>query len=279
MSRAVLIAVLGFAAALAALGLTMSLDSGPEAEPDRAPLPTAAVEPARPAVAVPAFDVVRVGERGDVVLAGRAAAKAEVLLWDEGREVGRVIADERGEWVLVPTESLAAGQHALSLESAGTDGAALRSAETVYLVVPDHAGQGATAVAARPGAVRLLLGGVAGGAVLTLDVASRDGGTLVLAGRAPAGMNVRVFLDDHGLGSARADGGGNWTLSVAQTVPHGRLRIEGLDENGRVQARAEAPLVAPGDDAAAAPQGNGRWLVVRRGGEDSYTVVYGAIRP
>lgn len=279
MSRAVLIAVLGFAAALAALGLTMSLDSGPEAEAERAPLPPAA-EPARPLAVVPAFDVVRVGERGDVVVAGRAAAKAEVVLWDENREVGRVTADERGEWVLVPTELLAAGQHALLLESPGADGSALRSAETVYLVVPDQDGQGATAVATRPGAVRLLLGGGNGASVLTLDVASRDGGALLLAGRAPAGTNVRVFLDDHALGGVRADGGGNWSLSVAQAAARGRLRAESVDDKGRVQARMEVPLAPPADLAAARPSlGGDRWLVVRRSGDESYTVVYGAARP
>lgn len=277
MSRAVLIAVLGFAAALAALGLTMSLDSGPEAEAERAPLPPVASEPARPLAVVPAFDVVRVGERGDVVVAGRAAAKAEVVLWDESREVGRVIADERGEWVLVPTEPLAVGQHALSLGGHAADGTVLRSVETVYLVVPDHAGQGATAVAARPGAARLMLGGVAGGSALTLDVASRDGAALLLAGRAPMGMHVRVFLDSQPLGTVRADDGGNWSLPVTQAASLGRVRVEGLDEHGRVQARAEAPLVSPGNPSA--PQGDGRWLVVRRDGDDSYTVVYGAARP
>lgn len=258
----------------------MSLDSGREAEAERAPLPPPVAEPAGPQVVVPAFDVVRVGERGDVVVAGRAAAKTEVVLWDEGREVGRVIADERGEWVLVPTEPLAAGQHALSLGGHATDGTALRSVETLYLVVPDQDGQGATAVATRPGAARLLLGGGGGASVLTLDVASRDGGTLVLAGRAPAGMNVRVFLDDHALGSVRADGGGNWSLSVAQAAVRGRLRAESVDDKGRVQTRMEVPLAPPADLAAAMPlRGSGRWLVVRQGGEDSYTVVYGAARP
>lgn len=257
----------------------MSLDSGPEAEAERAPLPSAAAEPALPPVVVPAFDVVRVGERGDVVVAGRAAAKAEVMLWDENREVGRVIADERGEWVLVPTEPLTAGRHALALESHGADGVTVRSAETVYLVVPDQAGQAATAVAARSGAARLLSGGAAGGLGLTLDIANRDGGALVLAGRAPAGTNVRVSLDNQPLGTVRADDGGNWSLPVAPPVSQGRLRVEGLDERGRVQSRAEAPLVPSGDSAAAPPQGDGRWLVVRRDGDDSYTVVYGTVRP
>jgi hypothetical protein len=177
----------------------------------------------------------------------------------------------------VPTEPLAVGQHALSLGGRAADGTVLRSVETVYLVVPDHAGQGATAVAARPGAARLMLGGVAGGSALTLDVASRDGAALLLAGRAPMGMHVRVFLDSQPLGTVRADDGGNWSLPVTQAASLGRVRVEGLDEHGRVQARAEAPLVSPGNPSA--PQGDGRWLVVRRDGDDSYTVVYGAARP
>lgn len=271
-----MIAILGLAAALAALGLTMSLDSGGGSDHLPSP-PTAAVEPVRPALPLPAFDVVRVGEMGDVVVAGRAAPRAEVVLWDGGREVGRVVADDRGEWVLVPTETLVAGLHVLSLEARLAEGAALRSADTVYLVVPDHGGQGAVAVAARPGDARLMLGAPAAAGTISLDLISRDGASLFVSGRAPAGAAVRLVLDDRPLGAARADAEGNWSLSLSETATQGRLRAEIMDDRGRPRDRAEAPLAPPAAGAAPLAGDGGRWVVVRRGGAtDAYTVLYGA---
>lgn len=278
MSRAVLIAVLGFAAALAALGLTMSLDSG--GEPEHAPPPPAvAVEPVRPPAAVPSFDVVRVGEQGDVVVAGRAVAKAEVVLWDGEAEVGRVTADDRGEWVLVPSETLVAGLHALALSARAPEGTVIRSADTVYLVVPERPGRLAVAVAARPGSARLMLGGGAMTGELSLDLISRDGAALFLSGRAPAGTSVRLLLDERVLGATRADVDGGWSLSLAEAAPQGRVRAELLDDKGRVRARAEVPLAPPVAGSAPLARTDGRWMVVRQGsGESAYTVIYGGDR-
>src|SRR5260370_12977615 len=68
----------------------------------------AAVTPAPPSVgaspesAKPGFDIVRVSPSGDAVLAGRAAPGAEVVVADNGREIGRTQARGPGQLVLVP---------------------------------------------------------------------------------------------------------------------------------------------------------------------------------
>src|SRR4051794_20830435 len=59
-------------------------------------MPLSAAPPIRPS-----FDVARIGARGMLVSAGRAAPGAEVLLFDGGRELGRARADGRGEWVIL----------------------------------------------------------------------------------------------------------------------------------------------------------------------------------
>jgi nucleoid-associated protein YgaU len=79
-------------------------------------------EPARPAANPPSFDVVRVNPQGDAVIAGRAEPGAAVEVRDGARVIGRVTADERGEWVLLPSEPLPGGKRALSLQ-ATRDGA------------------------------------------------------------------------------------------------------------------------------------------------------------
>jgi hypothetical protein len=89
--------------------------AAPNTEAARADTNTAA---AQAAMIAPRFDVVRVGARGSAVIAGRAAPGAEVILFaDNGRELGRARADRRGEFVILPAESLPPGTMELSLRA------------------------------------------------------------------------------------------------------------------------------------------------------------------
>jgi len=96
--------------------------------------------------------VVRIGARGDAVIAGRAEPGAEVIVLDGTREVGRARADRRGEWVLVSVAPMAPGGRELSLRALHPDGSTSESESTVVLVVPepqrDVAGQPAQGQAA-----------------------------------------------------------------------------------------------------------------------------------
>lgn len=118
--------------------------------------PAAAVRPAPPlARPVPAavhaeaprFDVARVGARGMLVTAGRAAAGAEVVLLEGRIELGRARADARGEWVILPSDPLAPGARELSLQARLPGRDTVFGEETVLLVVPEPPGSAAMAAA------------------------------------------------------------------------------------------------------------------------------------
>lgn len=288
MSRAVLIAVLGFAVAAAALELTRSLqtegEASAEAVPAAASVRDAEDTPATPAA--PSFDVVRVGEKGDTVVAGRAQPQAEVSLRDGERELGRAQADERGEWVLVPSLPLAAGAHSLSLEARRADGFVTRSAAPVIVVVPAGAAQPALAVAPQPeGGARLVLGPGGDAGPVSIDLIDRDAsGALFIGGRAPAGAAVQLYLDNRFLGRARADGEGGWRLAVKDAAAAGTVRADLVDERAKVLARIEVPMapparsVAAGGEAVTVEPGASLWTIARQAYGDgaAYTVIYGA---
>src|SRR3546814_13038053 len=64
------------------------------------PAPAAGTVPTAP----PSFDVVRISRNCTAVFAGRAMPGSVVVIKTGTREIGRVTADVRGEWVLVPDQ-------------------------------------------------------------------------------------------------------------------------------------------------------------------------------
>ncbi|MBR0673868.1 LysM peptidoglycan-binding domain-containing protein, partial [Neoroseomonas soli] len=252
----------------------------------------------------PRFDVVRVGAGGSAVIAGRAAPGAEVaLLLDGHQEIGRVRADRRGEWVIMPTP-IAPGAWELSLvarlgaeETAGTD--------AVVVMVPEPVRQAPAATATAPAAPstalavllpqaappRLLQAPAAGEAtapaVAIGSVEQEPGGALSIAGSAPPGAALRVHLGGRVVGDATADAEGRWRIAVQPGAGRGMVRVEQLGPGGRVVARAEVPFsppsapdATPGARRVVVERGTNLWRIARAsyGGGPRYVVIYEANR-
>ena len=280
LSRPALIAVIGFAAAAAALGLTMSLSGESEA-------PRAVAQPVPPPAASPhepSFDVVRVDAKGDAVLAGRAVPRTELLLLDGDQELGRTTTDDRGEWVLVPNLPLPPGVHALSLQVHLPVGEVARPSRPVLIVVPEDRTQPPLAVAPLPeGGARLVLAPKGEAGPLSIDLAERDeAGRLFVGGHAAAGMLVQLYLGNSLLGRTRADGDGNWRLMALGAATSGDLRADMADDKAHVRARVEVPLAPPASTAEGVvlEPGAAQWTIARRGTGESlaYTIIYAATK-
>jgi hypothetical protein len=80
---------------------------------------------------------VRVASTGDIVVAGRAAPGSVVTVYDDGRPIGQIKADGRGEWVMLPDEPLPPGSRELSLSSRLGDAEPVWSEKVVVIVVPE----------------------------------------------------------------------------------------------------------------------------------------------
>lgn len=265
------------------------------------PAPAAAATPSAQAVpeTPPSFDIVRVDPQGQAVIAGRAMPGDRVRVLDNGKPIGEVTADQRGEWVLVPDAPIPPGNRQLSLEATGRDGGPVRrSGDVVALSVMPGA-----SAARNPARLAVLLPGDANHPArvlqqpnpapahqgLALDTA-RYGGRdrLVLSGHADPGARLNIYAGDRLLGTATADPAGKWSL----TAPHRQgaggfeLRLDQLAADGTVAHRIAAPFEPPGATALAdrasyvVRHGNSLWLIARQiyGQGIRYTAIYTANR-
>lgn len=271
---------------------------------------TAATPDVASKVAAPSFDVVRINPNGDAVIAGRAAPGAKITLLDDGQPIGEAMADDRGDWVLLPNSSVAPGEHKFTLKMDREGAAPLLSERMVIVVVPapakDIAGNAVTAPA---GALALSVpqNGDGPSQILnmpstgsakdapvgatnepTLDIIDFDKeGRMTLAGRAPANSKIALYLDDRLLGSADVDAQGRWGFVPRENLPIGRheLRVDQVDAAGKVIARIVQPIEQP-DFATLTPEGaqvvvqpgNSLWRLARRtyGEGLRYSVIYEA---
>ncbi|MCA1907206.1 MAG: LysM peptidoglycan-binding domain-containing protein [Magnetospirillum sp.] len=289
MNRPVLISLIGLAAAVLAIILALTLGREDETKAVVSVPPAASVTEttASPGLGEPSFDVVRIGERGDAVLAGRAMPKAEVVILDGGKEIGRTIADGRGEWVFVPSTPMPPGARTLTLRAHNPDGSVVESGAPVVLVVPEHPNQQILAFKPLPGGgAKLLIGPPLGEGGISVDIVEVDDkGRLFVGGRGPQGGKVHVYLDNSFVGAATVDAEGNWKVTTKMPAAKSlTVRADLVDAKGKVLARVEMPVAAQGslradtETAVVVSAGNSLWRIARRiyGSGEAYTVIFQA---
>ncbi len=220
------------------------------------------------ASAPPSFDVVRVNPSGDAVIAGRAQPDAEVTILDQGKAIGSVRADGRGEWVFLPGSALDPGEHSFTLESKPDESAEAPKQESdtsVVVLVPQVAKDIAGRTSDQPaGALAIEVPRSGNGPTRVMNVPNQPaeasagapkvpeisaidydaGGRAILSGRAPGGARLFVYLDNEPIGEAVADEDGLWTFTPPTAVAPGLhvIRVDQVDETGKVLARAQTPF-------------------------------------
>ncbi|NNE84810.1 MAG: LysM peptidoglycan-binding domain-containing protein [Alphaproteobacteria bacterium] len=249
----------------------------------------------------PEFDIVRVDDNGNVVIAGRASPDCTVTVRDGDTIVGTATTDRRGDWVVVPDDALQPGDRELRLFAKCGDGEPVESERVVVLGVPEpQQGIGTLAVAvARDGSAPTKVlqtpGGVqpvADGAPSDVAVAAVDydnSGDLALSGTAPPGSTVQIYVDNELIGRTTADENGHWTLTPDRKVDPGSysMRIDQVKPDGTVVARSQIPFVRgepledlpPGSLVIIQP-GDYLWRIARQryGAGPQYTLIYEANR-
>ena len=281
---ATLVAEMGFGSLAVWRGMRATDERAPQLATAALPLPTV---PATPAISPPSFDVVRVDSKGSTVIAGRAEPGAVVVIVDGDKEIGRVSADERGEWVFVPTIKLTPGAHEVRLRATIPGSNTMETQEPVILVVPDHPDGTALAIRERDGGDTVVLQGpqaLPGAGPVSIDTVHYGNGRLAASGKADKQATLQLYLDEHVLGRIVAAKDGRWHLPPgAQPLAAGdhTLRADQITGDGTVTARAEVSFDSGhGHDTTAVTvqPGNSLWRIAHRryGQGSAYTVIYQA---
>ncbi|MEQ8345241.1 MAG: LysM peptidoglycan-binding domain-containing protein [Sneathiellaceae bacterium] len=247
---------------------------------------------------LPSFDIVRISQDCRAVIAGRAMPRALVVVSLGEDRLGEVMADRRGEWVLIPDQPLRPGPGEMRLSAMAQGGPAVQGSEGVIVSVPDcgkNEGQRGPIIALRtddrenrPSRILQLPGTTGPGGDLRLDTVDYDeAGKLILSGRAEPSTRVNIYANNAPVGQVHSDSEGRWSLLVDDKVPLGQqtLRLDQVGDRGVVKSRVEFPFSRASfrdldlsDRSVIVQPGNSLWRIARRiyGEGPRYTVIYEA---
>ncbi|CAA7623805.1 exported hypothetical protein [Magnetospirillum sp. LM-5] len=243
-NRPVALSLLGFAVALAAVGLALSLSAEDERRVEVLPQPVSQMAQPSPERHTVMVEVVRIGERGDTVIAGRADSMADIQVELTGTAIGSVLADSRGEWVFVPTAPIPEGLQVLTLaDKAGGP------PSRVLTVISRHHGQPARTILVPPNDRLRVLSGSSRQDFAALALERTPTGSVTIAGRAEPGKGVQAWFGKGLAGRTQADPDGDWRLDLANSAEP-LVRVESVDAKGKSQVRLDLPMPPPGQNGA-----------------------------
>jgi LysM repeat protein len=200
----------------------------------------------------PAFDIVRIEPTGEAVIAGQATPGATVELLRNGEVHDRVVADQAGQFAMVPPR-LPAGTYDLTLRAKRPDGKQATSKQSVAVALEPRASERPVVALMTPDKPTVVLSQPAAPKQIAATVAVESvevgpDGKFHLTGRARAGAAVRFYLNDSFVAPVTAGADGRLAVTINEGVAPGSYRVR-LDEveqpSGTVRARAEVPFNVP----------------------------------
>ena len=208
---------------------------------------------------IPEFDVVRVEPSGEIVVAGRAAPNALIVLMRGDQQHDTASADASGHFAMAP-KPLPSGSHELRLVA--TDKAGQKSSkQSVFVSVPENRKGEVVVALQQPGAPTVNMnaptpvktGERARVHIFSVDVLST--GQVSASGTAEPGADIRLYLNDTFIAAAKAASNGAWSLTIEKGVTPGlyRLRADDAGAAGKIISRAEVQFDVPALQANSAP--------------------------
>jgi nucleoid-associated protein YgaU len=204
----------------------------------------------------PTFDVARIEPTGEAVIAGRSRPGATVELLRNGELHDRTVADQSGQFVMVPSSRLPSGTYDLTLRSREPNGKQSTSRQSVAVAIEPRSTDRPVVALVTPDKPTVVLSQPESpkptpGTVVAEAVEIESGGKFHASGRARPGGTVRLYLNEALIASATAAADGRFAFTINEGIAPGNYRVR-LDEvdskSGAVHARAEVPFNVTAND-------------------------------
>jgi nucleoid-associated protein YgaU len=204
----------------------------------------------------PTFDVARIEPTGEAVIAGRSRPGATVELLRNGELHDRTVADQSGQFVMVPSSRLPSGNYDLTLRSREPDGKQSTSRQSVAVAIEPRSTDRPVVALVTPDKPTVVLSQPESpkptpGTVIAEAVEIESGGKFHASGRARPGGTVRLYLNEALIASATAAADGRFAFTINEGISPGnyRVRMDEVDpKSGAVHARAEVPFNVTAND-------------------------------
>lgn len=234
------------------------------------------------------FDVVRITNHGDAVIAGRSKPNDVIQLFDGEENLAEILADINGEWVWTSKSTLSPGLKRLYLKSFDQNGLELQSDQTIIIFLDKKNNKNPFVLKSSNNgfdqSLLLNLEQVSEGIILDL-VEYSTSGNIMLSGRSEVNSSLSFFLDDKKVGEATSDEWGFWTFKSDDNMQYGKhnLRIDLLTENGVLsiftpifKEEMVNILESLKDKKIVVQPGNSLWRIARKtlGGGMFYSEIY-----
>ena len=234
-------------------------------------VPEPIVQPvAKKPVSEPTFDLVRIEQSGNIVVAGRNTTESNISVVINKKVVATEHTNQDGEFVYAPSDALQPGNYVISLVDADKN---IKSKDSVFVYISEKGYKNAVSLLmTEHGSKVMQAPELLDGDLVVSKIDYLDTGRLVVTGKALPRLRVSLTLNDKYLGFARVSDYKNFGLGAdvgdLKAGENYKINIRLHDTEGTTIANVEHSFVMPemtGDDNTfyTVRRGDCLWIIAR----------------
>ena len=192
------------------------------------------------------FDIVRVEKDGSMVAAGKGLSGAVVSLMDGESVMTDFTVNEEGEWIYIPLETLAVGEHEIWLRDDSMNSRDQSEVVVVSVPEPENAGQALAVMMSADAQDVNVLQAPEPQVQADIDIRSVNyvDNAFVVRGSVREAGRINIYMDNLFLGNLNAEPE-DWTFRISRQLEAGKkylIRADKVNPDGKVVSRIEVPF-------------------------------------
>ena len=233
-------------------------------------VPEPVVKTVKQPVSVPTFDLVRIEQSGNIVIAGRNARESNISIVINKKVVATEHTNADGEFVYAPANAFKPGNYVISLVDTNKN---IKSKDSVFVYISERGYKNSVSLLMTQNGSKVMQAPeLEDGDLVVSKIDYLDTGRLVVTGKALPRLRVSLALNDKYLGFARVSDYRNFGLGadVGDLKPgeNYKINIRLHDGEGTTIANVEHEFVMPNmtDDTNTfytVRQGDCLWIIAR----------------